>query len=194
MNIVSVAHKVHDMLDVTRSIDFLGPVALRIYLFFPFWMAGTEKLKGFENTVQWFGNPDWGLGLPAPELLAFMATWTEIIGAVFLLIGFATRYITIPLMVTMLVAIFAVHWDHGWYAIAQSSADPEVADRLNRARSILQDNSNYDWITAKGSFVILNNGIEFAVTYLLMLAMLFFHGAGKYLSVDFWIKEKFRPE
>lgn len=193
MSIQSLAHWVHDQLDVAKSIDFVGPLALRIYLFFPFWMAGTNKLAGFDSTVAWFGNPDWGLGLPAPELLAFLATWTEILGAVFLLIGFATRYITIPLMVTMIVAIFAVHWDHGWYAIAQS-ADPEVADRLNRAKDILRENSNYDWITAKGGFVILNNGIEFAVTYLVMLLVLFFNGAGKYLSVDHWIKAKFRPE
>ncbi|WP_420591069.1 DoxX family protein [Bacterioplanoides sp.] len=193
MSIQSLAHWVHDQLDVAKSIDFVGPLALRIYLFFPFWMAGTNKLAGFDSTVAWFGNPDWGLGLPAPELLAFLATWTEILGAVFLLIGFATRYITIPLMVTMIVAIFAVHWDHGWYAIAQST-DPEVADRLNRAKDILRENSNYDWITAKGGFVILNNGIEFAVTYLVMLLVLFFNGAGKYLSVDHWIKAKFRPE
>ena len=96
-------------------------------------------------------------------------------------------------MVTMVVAIFAVHWDNGWYAIAQST-DPEVADRLNRAKDILRENSNYDWITGKGSFVILNNGIEFAVTYLVMLLVLFFNGAGKYLSIDHWIKAKFRPE
>jgi uncharacterized membrane protein YphA (DoxX/SURF4 family) len=193
MSIQSLAHWVHDQLDVAKSVDFLGPLALRIYLFFPFWMAGTNKLAGFDSTVAWFGNPDWGLGLPVPELLAFLATWTEIIGAVSLLIGFATRYITIPLMVTMVVAIFAVHWDNGWYAIAQST-DPEVADRLNRAKDILRENSNYDWITGKGSFVILNNGIEFAVTYLVMLLVLFFNGAGKYLSIDHWIKAKFRPE
>lgn len=193
MSMQSLAHWLHDQLDVARSVDFVGPLALRLYLFFPFWMAGMNKLSGFDNTVAWFGNPDWGLGLPAPELLAFLATWTEILGAVFLLIGFATRYITVPLMITMIVAIFAVHWDHGWYAIAQST-DPEVADRLNRAKDILRENSNYDWITAKGGFVILNNGIEFAVTYLVMLLVLFFNGAGKYLSVDYWIKTKFRRQ
>lgn len=193
MSIQSLVHWVHDQLDVAKSIDFVGPLALRIYLFFPFWMAGTNKLEGFESTVAWFGNPDWGLGLPAPELLAFLATWTEIIGAIFLLIGFATRYITIPLMVTMIVAIFAVHWDHGWYAIAQST-DPEVADRINAAKNILREHGNYSWLTGKGGFVILNNGIEFAVTYLVMLLVLFFNGAGNYLSVDYWIKAKFRPE
>lgn len=125
-------------------------------------------------------------------MLAFLATWTEILGAVLLLVGLATRYITIPLIITMLVAIFAVHLDSGWYAIAQS-ADPEVAERLNRAKDILREHGNYSWLTEKGGFVILNNGVEFAVTYLLMLLVLFFQGAGRYFSIDYWIKKRFRP-
>lgn len=192
MTIQSFAHWLHDQLDVTKSIDFLAPLALRIYLFFPFWMAGTTKLNSFADTVAWFGNSDWGLGLPFPEMLAFLATWTEILGAVLLLVGLATRYITIPLIITMLVAIFAVHLDSGWYAIAQS-ADPEVAERLNRAKDILREHGNYSWLTEKGGFVILNNGVEFAVTYLLMLLVLFFQGAGRYFSIDYWIKKRFRP-
>ena len=192
MQLSSIAHWLHDQLDTLKSIDFIAPVALRVYLFFPFWMAGTTKLASFDNTVAWFGNPDWGLGLPFPELMAFLATWTEIVGAVLLLVGLATRYVTIPLMVTMLVAIFAVHWEQGWYAIAQST-DPEVAERLGRAKDILREHGNYGWLTAKGNLVILNNGIEFAVTYLLMLLVLFFNGAGKFLSLDYWIQQRFRP-
>jgi uncharacterized membrane protein YphA (DoxX/SURF4 family) len=40
--------------------------------------------------------------------------------------------------------------------------------------------------------VILNNGIEFAATYFIMLLALFFIGAGKYLSVDYWIARRYR--
>jgi uncharacterized membrane protein YphA (DoxX/SURF4 family) len=124
-------------------------------------------------------------------LLAFLATWTEILGAVFLLLGFATRYIAIPLMITMLVAIFTVHWGNGWSAIADSAADAGVAERAGAARSILQEHGNYAWLTAKGNFVILNNGIEFGVTYLIMLLSLFFTGAGKVISLDYWIAQFF---
>ena len=41
----------------------------------------------------------------------------------------------------MLVAIFAVHWDNGWAAIADSSAQ-EVAVRRARPK-ILQEHGNY---------------------------------------------------
>ena len=152
-------------------LDGLAPLALRVFLFFPLWMAGTQKLAGIENTIEWFGNPDWGLGLPFPTLLAYLAAYTEALGALLLLIGLATRWISIPLMVTMLVAIFAVHWDQGWAAIADSSSQ-DIAQRLGAAREILREHGNYGWLTEKGGFVILNNGIEFAVTYLVMLVSL----------------------
>ena len=34
-----------------------------------------------------------------------------------------------------------------------------------------------------------NNGIEFAVTYILMLFILLFSGGGKFLSLDFWVSK-----
>lgn len=173
-----------------QHLDGLAPLALRLYLVPIFWMAGTQKLAGIDSTIEWFGNPEWGLGLPAPELLAYMAAYTEAIGALLLLLGLATRWISIPLIVTMLVAIFAVHWDSGWAAIADSSSQ-EVAVRLGAAKDILREHGNYSWLTEKGSFVILNNGIEFAVTYLLMLFALLFTGGGRYVSVDYYLSRLF---
>ena len=169
-----------------QYLDGLAPLAIRLYLVPVFWMAGTKKIAGIDNTIEWFGNPDWGLGLPFPELLAYLAAYTEAIGALLLLLGLATRWISVPLMVTMLVAIFAVHWGQGWAAIADSSAQ-EVAVRLGAAKDLLREHGNYSWLTEKGNFVILNNGIEFAVTYLLMLFTLLFTGGGRYTSVDYYL-------
>ncbi len=185
------------LLDKTRHLDFLAPLALRLYLVPIFWMAGTKKLQNFSDTAAWFGNPDWGLGLPFPELMAALATATEVLGAILLLLGLATRWISLPLMVTMLVAAFAVHWPNGWQAIADPGApfaNAQVmasADKLAMAREILQQYGNYDWLTASGNLVILNNGIEFAITYFIMLLALFFTGAGRYLSLDFWLRRRY---
>lgn len=195
---VGLLNKLQDMLDISKVADFLGPLALRLYLAPVFWMAGTNKMKGFEDVVQWFGNAEWGLGLPMPWLMAFLATSTEVVGAVMLLFGFGVRWISIPLMVTMLVAMFAVHLENGWQAIADAKSPwppediEEAGNRLEAARSILQEHGNYDWLTGSGSFVISNNGIEWAATYFVMLLALFFIGAGRYLSVDHWITRKFR--
>jgi uncharacterized membrane protein YphA (DoxX/SURF4 family) len=160
-------------------------------------MAGTSKFSAFEDTAAWFGNKEWGLGLPFPELMTFLAAGTETAGAIMLLVGFGVRYISLPLMFTMLVAIFAVHWQNGWQAIADSKFclfnchdANEAAERLARAKDILQEHGNYEWLTEQGGFVVLNNGIEFGATYFIMLLALFFIGAGKYASVDFWLGKK----
>ncbi|MFW2403818.1 MAG: DoxX family protein [Gammaproteobacteria bacterium] len=189
--------KLQDILDATRAVDFLGPLALRLYLAPIFWMAGTSKLSGFENTVSYFGNPDWGLGLPFPTLMVVLALSAEIAGAVMLLVGLGVRWISVPLMVTMLVAAFTAHWQNGWQAIADpkfclfNCGDAiEAAERLSRGRSILKEHGNYEWLTEQGGFVVLNNGIEFAATYFIMLLVLFFIGGGRYVSLDYWIAKK----
>ncbi len=184
-------YNIHNMIFPRLAhLDGLAPLAVRIYLVPVFWMAGTQKISGIDSTIEWFGNSEWGLGLPFPEVLAYLAAYTEAVGALLLLLGLATRWISIPLMVTMLVAIFAVHWDQGWSAIADSSSQ-EVAVRLGAAKELLREHGNYSWLTEKGNFVVLNNGIEFAVTYLLMLFGLLFTGGGRYVSVDYYLSRLF---
>jgi len=192
----TIACKAQSLLNATRAVDFLGPLALRLYLVPVFWMAGTKKLSDIESTAAWFGNPDWGLGLPFPELMAWMASLTEAGGAIMLFFGIAVRWISIPLMVTMVVAAITVHLQNGWLAIAEGSGffssdrTAGAIDRLDRAKSILQEHANYEWLTENGSIVVLNNGIEFAATYTIMLLVLFFSGPGK-ASVDYFISKKF---
>jgi uncharacterized membrane protein YphA (DoxX/SURF4 family) len=192
----SIGCKAQSLLDATRAVDFLGPLALRLYLVPIFWMAGTKKLADIESTAAWFGDPDWGLGLPFPELMAWMASLTEAGGAILLFFGIAVRWISIPLMITMIVAAVTVHLQNGWLAIAEGSgffASDRTAgavERLDRAKDILREHGNYDWLTENGSIVILNNGIEFAATYTIMLLVLFVIGPGK-ASIDYLVSKRF---
>ncbi|WP_019529628.1 DoxX family protein [Dasania marina] len=187
------------LLDRTACLSGLAPLLLRLYLIPVFWMAGSSKidfttLMPYAGTVQWFGDY---LGMPLPTLMAFLAGWAEVLGAVFLAAGFAVRWISIPLMVTMLVAAFAVHWPNGWQAIADASAPfanervAEATMRLERAKEILTEHGNYAWLTGRGSLVIVNNGIEFSITYFVMLLSLFFSGGGRYVSLDYWLSRAF---
>lgn len=188
-----------NLLDRASCLSGLAPLLLRLYLIPIFWMAGASKidfttLMPYAGTVDWFGGY---LGLPFPTLMAFLAGWTEVLGAIFLAGGFAVRWISLPLMVTMLVAAFAVHWENGWQAIADPSSAyandrvVEAVDRLAKAKDILREHGNYDWLTGRGSLVMLNNGIEFAITYFIMLLSLFFTGGGRYVSVDYWLSRCF---
>ena len=195
---LNLLNKLQDLLDSLRALDFLAPLALRLYLAPVFWYAGTNKLSHFADTAAWFGNPDWGLGLPFPTLMAGLATGTEVIGAILLVSGLAVRWISIPLMITMLVAAFSVHWENGWQAVhdrmspwASANVD-EAMTRLDAAKAVLREHGNYDWLTETGSYVVSNNGIEWAATYFIMLLALFFLGGGRYVSVDYWIFRRFR--
>ncbi len=196
---LNLMQRAQTLLDKTRAIDFLAPLALRLYLVPVFWMAGMSKLQHFEDTAAWFGNSDWGLGLPFPTVLAALAIFAELGGALCLLVGLFTRWMAIPLIITMVVAATTVHADYGWQAIADPSAPfanervEASAQKLERARDILREHGNYEWLTSSGKFVVLNNGVEFAVTYLIMLLSLFFTGAGRYLSLDFWLRRRFMP-
>jgi uncharacterized membrane protein YphA (DoxX/SURF4 family) len=195
--IISLATKAQMYLDKINVTDFIAPLLLRLYLVPVFWMAGSMKLGNMESTIEWFGNPDWGLGLPLPFLMAWAATLTEVVGAIFLFFGFATRWISIPLIITMIVAAVTVHLPNGWLAIAEGGGlfaterTMGAIQRLDRAKEILQENANYSWLTEKGSLVILNNGIEFAATYTIMLVALLYIGAGK-LSLDHLIAKRFQ--
>lgn len=195
---LTLLNRLQDGLDASRRLDFIAPLLLRLYLVPIFWMAGMNKLADMDATIAWFGNPDWGLGLPFPTLLAWLAALTEAGGALLLLCGLAVRWISIPLMVTMLVAIVSVHWPFGWQAIADAGAPLasqrvlDSVEKLARARELLRAHGNYDWLTSSGKLVVLNNGIEFAATYLLMLLALFFSGAGRWLSLDYWLARRWR--
>lgn len=188
----------HTLLTDSLKLDFIPQLLIRLYLVPIFWMAGTKKINTFDSTAAWFGNTEWGLGLPFPEMLAFLVTAVEILGAILLLIGLCVRWISIPLLLTMVVAAITVHWENGWLAIAEGSGffstDRTIAaiERLDRAKDILQQHGNYSWLTEHGSFIMLNNGMEFAATYIIMLSVLLFSGGGRYVSLDYWYLRYFQ--
>ncbi|MBT7951310.1 MAG: DoxX family protein [Gammaproteobacteria bacterium] len=203
--IVTLANTAQDILDKVRnSADLIGSLLLRAYLVPVFWLAANNKWNPFDKDssldpiIEWFGNAEWGLGLPLPALNAYMAWGAEYFGAILLALGLGTRWISVPLMVTMLVAMATVHWQNGWQAVHDlkspfaSEHAGDALDRLSRAKDILEEHGNIDWLTEHGSFLVSNNGIEWAATYFVMLLALFFLGGGKFVSLDYWIEKKFR--
>lgn len=183
-----------------RYTEGLPLLLLRLYLTPVLLQAGWNKYQHFADTVTWFGDTEWGLGLPFPTLLSALAVGAEIGGSLLLLLGLLTRLAAFSLAITMLVAMLTVHAKHGWLAIADASswlADGTLlhserilaaAEKLESARAILQEHGNYDWLTASGNLVVLNNGIEFAATYFVMLLCLLWFGGGRYLSLDYYLQ------
>jgi putative oxidoreductase len=84
----------------------------RLVVAYGFYEPAMKKWQGIDNVAAWFGS----MGIPLPTLNAYMAATVESLGVLLLLIGFRVRIISIPLIVIMLVAIFLVHFPHGFSA------------------------------------------------------------------------------
>ena len=80
---------------------------LRLYFGWGFMSAGLGKLFNVETQTGIFKE----LGIPFPMVNVYMAGTTETVGGFLLMIGFASRIITIPLIGTMLVAYMTAHTD-----------------------------------------------------------------------------------
>jgi putative oxidoreductase len=91
-----------------RTLDQLKHVFLlvvRLYWGYQFMFAGLGKFKNFEKTVGFFTN----LGIPLPEINAGIASTTEFAGGICLLLGLASRIVTVPLAFTMCIAYATAH-------------------------------------------------------------------------------------
>jgi hypothetical protein len=70
---------------------------------------------------------------------------------------------------------------YGWLAIAEGAEslfanERTIAaeQRLDEAWAVLQQHAEYERLTEHGSLAILKNGLEFSMTYFIMLLVLFF--------------------
>ncbi len=191
---MGIINFINSIFDKLRALDFLAPLLLRLFLAPIMIYAGLSKLGDVSNTALWFEHT---LGLPFPTLMVYLAGGAEFFGGIALLIGFAVRWFAIPLMVTMVVAATTAHWDNGWHQFHEAKQTvpwewkTDLIEEGNKRKTIVKDvlkkNANYKYLTEAGSITILKNGIEVSAAYFIMLLALFFMGAGKYFSVDYYL-------
>ncbi|EOX1771555.1 DoxX family protein [Vibrio cholerae] len=189
----TILNRYDRLIEKCKKWDFIVLFSVRLFLVPVIFVGARSKVLGFAGTVAWFGasTAEGGLNLPFPELLAFLAAATEVVGCICIALGLFTRIMAIPMIFMMSVASAMVHWKHGWDAIATSGMEATI--RLNGFIEWLAVNfpSRYNYITELGDPVMLNNGMEFAVTYFVMLMVLFIYGGGRYVSLDYWLKKPF---
>ena len=141
---------------------WLGLLSLRLLLGWDYFESGLEKWRG----SNWFADIQARFPFPfdvvPPEISWQMATWFELLGAVALVLGVATRFFSLSLIVLTVVAIAAVHWPESWGSVAE----------------LMQ------------GYVFTDNGqgnFKLPVLFIGMLLPLLLLGPGK-LSVDAWIR------
>jgi len=86
---------------LAQNINFLPSFLTRITIATVFIQSGLGKLNHLERTIEYFAS----LGIPAASIQAPFAAGTEFICGLLILIGLATRFASIPLIVVMVVAI-----------------------------------------------------------------------------------------
>jgi len=105
--ITKLCELVESVLEKLQSVSLLF---LRLILAYGFYEPAKMKWSDIDAVAEWFGS----MGLPLPTLNAYMAASTEALGVLLLTVGFATRLISIPLIVVMIVAILTVHLSNGF--------------------------------------------------------------------------------
>jgi len=82
----------------------------RLVIAYGFFEPALNKWNNITDTASWFES----LGIPFPLLNVYISASIESLGVVLLALGFLTRVISLPLIVTMIVAILTVHIGNGF--------------------------------------------------------------------------------
>ena len=155
---------------VTENLQSVALLLIRLILAYTFFAPAIMKWSDIAATAGWFES----MGIPLPTLNAYMAASTELAGVVLLTLGLLSRLISIPLLITMFVAIATVHGANGFNVISDTLqwSDAYVNGEL-----------------VEGTIVFLQNGYENVLYYIAMLLVIVSFGPGK-ISLDQIIKKK----
>jgi putative oxidoreductase len=98
-------------LGLTQKSSFVGPLLARVTVGVLFMSTGWGKVHSLDKVAAFFAE----LHIPAPAFQATMVSYVELIGGALLLVGLASRFAAIPLIVSMVVAIVTAKRDdvHG---------------------------------------------------------------------------------
>lgn len=94
--------------------EYLPMLAIRALIAYEFFEAGLEKFRG-EN---WFSQIQSQFPFPFnfidTDVSWFLATWSELLGSIAILVGFATRFSALSLIILDIVAWYSVHASSGY--------------------------------------------------------------------------------
>lgn len=94
----------------------ISPLILRVLLGSVIFVHGAQKLlgwfngSGFENTMNYLTET-----MNLPWVIAFSTIILESIGALALILGFATRFIAVSFTLIGLGIVFTTHIEHGFF-------------------------------------------------------------------------------
>lgn len=94
--------------------EYVANLVLRLFLAWEFGESGVTKFMGSNWFTEIQGDFPFPFNIIPTDISWFIATWSELLGAVLLVIGLGTRYISIVLLILTLVAWYSVHAGFGY--------------------------------------------------------------------------------
>ncbi|MGH8548869.1 MAG: DoxX family protein [Methylococcales bacterium] len=94
---------------VRNGLNLLAPVGdlmIRIWVARVFWLSGLTKIESFDTTLQLF-RYEYSVPLLPPEVAAYLATFSELIFSVLLILGLFGRFSAAALFLLNLVAVIS---------------------------------------------------------------------------------------
>lgn len=99
---------------LNRIGEFLPQLGLRVLLAYEFWESGAMKFNGQNWFAEIQGQFPFPFNVIPPDISWFIATWSELLGAIGLVIGLGTRIFSVSLVILTLVAWVSVHAGNGY--------------------------------------------------------------------------------
>ncbi|WGZ93743.1 MAG: DoxX family protein [Candidatus Thiothrix putei] len=171
-------------LEWMRIFDFIAPLAIRLFLAPMFWVSGVKHLGLFSssdfviyNPLTWVNTEAFQQsvaamsntvlsGMGAETLLILLGT-IEIVAAILLVLGFAVRWVVLALMFVVVVLGLMAMGEAGFLTTMQQL------------------------VMSHGYTTMVNNQTEVYLVYFVLLLALFFMGAGRWVSLDWFIYRGF---
>lgn len=171
-------------LEWMRVFDFIAPLAIRLFLAPMFWVSGVKHLGLFSssdfviyNPLTWFNTEAFQQGAAAmsntvltgmgAETLLMLIGIIEVIAAIFLVLGFAVRWVVLALMFVVVVLGLIATGEAGFLSTMQQL------------------------VMSHGYTDMANNLTEVYLVHFVLLLALFFMGAGRWVSLDWYIYRNF---
>ncbi|WML89792.1 DoxX family protein [Thiothrix lacustris] len=171
-------------LEWMRVFDFIAPLVIRLFLAPMFWISGVKHLGLFSSSDFAFYNPlTWvnpeafqqsvaalnntvfpGMGT---ETLLILLGTIEVVAAILLILGLGVRWVALALMFVVVVLGLIAMGDAGF---------------LNTMEQLVMSHGYTD---------MANNLTEVYLVYFILLLALFFMGAGRWFSLDWYVYRNF---
>ena len=171
-------------LEWMRIFDFIAPLVIRLFLAPMFWVSGVKHLGLFSssdfviyNPLTWLNteafqqsvaalNNTLFSGMGAETLVILLGT-IEIIAAILLVLGLGVRWVALALMFVVVVLGLIAMGDAGF---------------LNTMQQLVMSHGYTD---------MTSNLTEVYLVYFILLLALFFMGAGRWFSLDWYVYRNF---